>query len=177
MERPRFPTAEELVALSRKYETIAGLRRARQAGGAVAARSELRALAREFPGALRELDTVALTEVDRRRTALLAASQGGPIEAWMTWMVAYHATMRAALLVKARIARVDALSAEEVTTAARDASRVSGLPLDDAFVLAVARPPAGRLNAAVFGVLGQRFGVAPERIWEELFPARRAGRY
>jgi hypothetical protein len=177
VERAPAPSAEELIALSRKYETIAGLRREREAGGAVAARSVLRALAREFPGALRELDTVALAEVDRRRAALLAAAHGGPVEDWMTWMVAYHATMRAALVVKSRVARVAVLSDEVVTSAARDASRLSGVMLDDAFVLAVARPPAGRLNVAVFELLGQRFGVSAERIWEELFPARRAGRY
>jgi len=177
VERAPLPSAEELIALSRKYETIAKLRRDRQGGGGVAARSVLRALAREFPGALRELDTVALAEVDRRRLALLAAADGGRAEAWMTWMVAYHATMRAALVVKGRIARATALSDELVEIVARDASRQTNVTLDDAFVRTVARPPAGRLNAAVFDLLGQRFGVSPERIWEELFPARRVGRY
>ena len=95
----------------------------------------------------------------------------------MTWMVAYHATMRAALVVKGRVARANALSDELVEIALRDAMRQTNVTLDDAFVRTVARPPAGRLNAAVFDLLGQRFGVAAERIWEELFPARRAGRY
>ena len=50
------PSPDELLALSRKYDTLAKLRRARSRGGAVADRATLRALAREFPGALRELD-------------------------------------------------------------------------------------------------------------------------
>ena len=130
-----------------------------------------------FPGALRELDTVTLEDIDARVKALTEAVQGGPLAAWMRWMVAYHATMRAALLVKARLARSRVLSDELARRAAEEASRVSGVEVDDTFVHTVARPPRGRLNVVVFERLGQKFGVAPDEIWEALFPARRTGRY
>ena len=161
----------------RKYETLAELRRARAAGGAVAERGALRTLAREFPGALRELDTVTLEDIDARRRALGSAAAGGSVEAWMAWMVAYHATMRAALVVKARLARARDLSDAIVAGAREEVSRRTGLSIDEEFVRSVARPPHGRLNRAVFERLGQKFGVPPEEIWQTLFPARRAGRY
>jgi hypothetical protein len=171
------PSREELLALLRKYDTLAELRRERAAGGAVAERSVLRALAREFPGALRELDTVTLEQIEARRAALGSAAAGGAIEPWMTWMIAYHASMRAALVVKARLARARDLSDAIVADAREEASRRTGLEIDEAFVRSVARPPHGRLNRAVFERLGQNFGVSPDDIWQTLFPARRAGRY
>jgi hypothetical protein len=171
------PSREELLALQRKYDTLAELRRARAAGGAVAERAVLRALAREFPGALRELDTVTLEDIDARRVALGSAAAGGAIEPWMAWMVAYHRTMRAALIVKGRLARARDVSDSIVADAREEASRRTGLPMDEAFVRSVARPPQGRLNRAVFERLGQNFGVSADDIWQALFPARRAGRY
>lgn len=177
MLRTGPPSKEELLALLRKYETIAQLRRRRIDEGEVAERGALRALAREFPGALRELDTVTLEDIDARVKALTEALQGGPLAAWMPWMVAYHATMRAALLVKARLARSRVLSDELARRAGEEASSASGVEVDDTFVHTVARPPRGRLNVVVFERLGQKFGVAPDEIWEALFPARRTGRY
>jgi hypothetical protein len=168
---------EELLALLRKYDTLAELRRARAAGGAVADRAVLRALAREFPGALRELDTVSLDDIDARRQGLARAASGGAVEPWMTWMVAYHATMRAALVVKGRLSRARDLSDARVVETREEVSQRTGLSIDEAFVRAVARPPQGRLNRAVFERLGQNFGVSSDAIWEALFPARRSGRY
>jgi hypothetical protein len=171
------PSRAELLALLHKYDTLAELRRARAAGGAVAERGVLRALAREFPGALRELDTVTLEDIDARRRALGAAGAGASVEPWMAWMVAYHATMRAALVVKARLSRAKELSDAIVTRAREEAIARTGLSIDDDFVRLVARPPHGRLNRAVFERLGQNFGVSPDEIWQTLFPARRASRY
>jgi hypothetical protein len=166
------PSAEELRALARKYETIAVLRRDRAAGGAVAPRPVLRALAREFPGALKELDRLTMEQVEYRYHALSAAGLGGPVEAWMRWMVAYHATMRAALFLKARIvASAPPLSDELVQEAAAEGSRRCGMPIDEAFVRAVASPPAGRLNRAVFERLGEAFAERPEVMREALFPS------
>jgi hypothetical protein len=173
----RPPSSEELRALSRKYETLAKLRRARAAGGAVAERGVLRALAREFPGALRELDTLTLEEIDQRQRSLSHAIDGGPVETWMEWMVAYHETMRAALLVKVRVSRRRQLDDETMATLRDEVSRRIGRAIDEAFVRSVANPPHGRVNRAVFERLGQNFGVSPDAIWDALFPARRSGRY
>jgi hypothetical protein len=169
-----FSSEEELCALARKYEVLAKMRRDRARDGSIAARAELRALAREFPGSLRELDTVPLDEIDRRTQALREAARGATgVDAWMIWMSAYHATMRDALFVKARVARAPALSDDLARAVAETATAHLGHPIDETFVRAVASPPRGRLNAFVFDRLGQGFGVAPELIWQTLFPSRR----
>jgi hypothetical protein len=173
--------------LERKYDALADLRERREKGGGVAPRSELRALAREFPGALRELDSLPRAEIERRRASLRAALLGDPPEPWMTWMIAYHATMRAALFIKARLARARHLPGDRAEGAtlpdelarqvALDAAQHSALPIDDVFVQAVARPPARRVNAAVFERLGRELGVPADEMWQTLFPTRRASRF
>jgi hypothetical protein len=105
----------------------------------------------------------------------------------MTWMIAYHATMRAALFIKARLARSrdvtggragsEILPADGVQKLAADAALRSGLPIDEPFVEAVARPPARRVNAAVFERLGRELGIPAEEMWQALFPTRRATRF
>ena len=143
----------------------------------MAARGVLRALAREFPGALRELDTVTLAEIDDRQRALAEAADTGRVEAWMGWMADYHTTMRAALIIKGVLLRSGDLSDPVVLCAKEEASQRTGLSIDDDFVRNVAHPPQGRLNRVVFERLGRNFGVSPDQIWQALFPARRVGRY
>jgi hypothetical protein len=202
------PRREEITELARKYDTIADLRARREAGSGVAPRAELAALARAFPGALRELDTLPPDVIEERRAALGAALQGAPLAPWVTWMIAYHATMRAALYLKARLARAaqprereargspgaassgdrasstsssdraaPALSDDRARDLADEAARRFDLPIDDAFVHAVARPPTRRVNAAVFARLGCELGVDPDVMWQALFPSRRPARF
>jgi hypothetical protein len=167
------PTRDELGALARKYDALADLRERRERGAGVAPRDELLALAREFPGALRELDALPRAEIEGRRASLRAALSGEPPAPWMTWMIAYHATMRAALYVKARLAQ----ESDTARALAEDAAQRFALPIDEAFVRAVERPPAGRVNAAVFERLGRELGVRAEEMWQALFPTRRANRF
>src|SRR5688572_21818647 len=54
------PGAADLARLAAKYETLATLRRERAAGAPLPGAAHFRALAREFPGALQELDTLPL---------------------------------------------------------------------------------------------------------------------
>jgi hypothetical protein len=168
------PTRDELGAVARKYDALADLRERRERGGGVAPRTELLALAREFPGALRELDALPRAEIEARRASLRGALSGEPPAPWMTWMIAYHATMRAALYVKARLAQE---SPSDGRALAEDAARRFALPIDEAFVRAVERPPAGRVNAAVFERLGRDLGVPADEMWQALFPTRRANRF
>ena len=80
-------------ALLPKYERMRELRAARAGDEA---RAALRELAREWPGALKELDTLATAEIERRATACAA----GEAEAWMAWSLRYHELMRAALAIR-----------------------------------------------------------------------------
>jgi hypothetical protein len=91
-------------ALARKYHALAALRARRDGDGPAATRAELRALAAEFPGCLRELDTLGATELARRERLCAA----GAHEPWMDWIAAYHARVRAALAARAGGTRVRA---------------------------------------------------------------------
>ena len=147
-------------ALARKYRTLVDLRARRDAGGAAATRDELRALAAEFPGCLRELDTLGAAELGRRAAACEAAAAGAPAEAvaeaWMTWIAAYHELMRAALRIRAG--------------AADDA-------VDAAFAAAVRKPPGGRVGVVVLRALAARFATPATTIAAALFPVRRPSPY
>jgi hypothetical protein len=140
-------------ALARKYRALVALRARRDGGGAAATRDELRALAAEFPGCLRELDTLGPAELERRAAACTAADAGGgrvpPDEPWMAWIAAYHALMR------------DALAERAGGRQSRGSSTES----------------PGRLNVVVLRELGARFGVPPATIAATLFPVRRPSPY
>jgi hypothetical protein len=163
-------TARELdparaAALARKYAALVGLRRRRDAGGDAAGGGELRALAAEFPGCLRELDTLGLVELERRARATEAAADGGAVEPWMAWIDGYHALMRAALAVRASRAPEPPLDATFATDLATD------------FVAAVLAPPGGRVSVVVLRALAARFGVPAATISAALFPTRRPSPY
>ena len=167
--------AAALAALARKYEALVALRHARDRRGAGPApdgaaaralRARLRELAGEFPGCLRELDTVGARELERRaREATLAASGGVP-EPWLLWAAGYHALMRAALHVKA------APASAKPAALAETASAAAGIAVDSVFVAAARRPPHGRLAVIVLRALGDAFRVAPAQIAATLFPPR-----
>lgn len=123
------------------------LRAAAAHGDDADARAQLRAFAAEWPGALRELDTLPTDEIARRARACA----DGDDEPWMAWMARYHALMRAALAIR----RGD------------DAGDI-----DDEFARAVRQPRHGRLNVVVFARLASEFGVDARAIWDALFPRR-----
>lgn len=161
-------------ALLRKYRQLAAWRRARDRDpeGAVD-RAELRALALEFPGALRELDTLGEAELDRRIRRLEAAADDATVDNWMVWIGAYHRWMRAALAVKAGLAgrrRIDETTRQSLADAARQAA---GTSVDDGFVDAVAAPPQGRLSRLVLSHIARTFDAPVAMLSDALFPGRR----
>jgi hypothetical protein len=100
-DSPATTRPDALDALARKYRALVALRARRDGGGAPATRDELRALAAEFPGCLRELDTLGPAELARRAAAVTAAAAGGAREPWMDWIASYHALMTEALAARA----------------------------------------------------------------------------
>jgi hypothetical protein len=148
-----------LLALARKYERLAALRARRDGEGTPATRDELRALAAEFPGCLRELDTLGPAELARRTTVCAAVVAGAPPEPWMDWIDGYHALMRRAL--EARIAR----------------ARGQAPDVEDEFAQAVLSPPGGRMGVVILRTLAARFGVPAATIAVTLFPVRRPSPY
>jgi hypothetical protein len=179
------PASPDLLALARKYQTLGDLRRLNPTGETPEERRGLRAIATEFPGALRELDTLPLDEIERRRDALTQAAQGHPVEPWMAWMHAYHGLMRTALSIRRALGRRALASADRANEVADDvaarlaANASAGAPIaiDASLVRALRKPPDGRISVVVFDRLGALFGVPPSVIWDTLFPPRRPGRY
>lgn len=163
-----------LARLCHKYETLAGLRRARARGEPIPEKAVFRALAEEFPGALHELDRLPMDEIDAREAALRAALAGEPEAPWMRPMATYHALYRAALYVKARATTGRPPGAEEAAALAAAAGRHAAIDVDPAFVRAVARPDGGRIAPIVLAETAARHGAAEDALRQSLFPARRA---
>ena len=162
-------TLEARAALLRKYRLLARWRRAKDLSvqspgepvGDGAAPAAMRALAAEFPGALRELDLLGLPELERRAACLATWSKDSetPAEPWLAWIAGYHMLMRAALALRG--------ATPPLATAPR-------APLaDEAFLRDVQRPPGGRLSTAVLQALARHFDAPVEEIRAVLFPPRR----
>jgi len=146
-----------------------------------ARRRAFRTLAREFPGALRELDAMPADVLATRHEAvrtLAAAPPHSLLPLWMELAIAYHAETREALAIKRWLAqhlpRGEALDADvhEAFCAwyarwpqrLRDAEAVS-LEL-------LARhlwPPQGRVQAVVWEALEARFARPRNEIERLLF--------
>jgi hypothetical protein len=126
------------------------LRAAGAGGEDAAARAALRAFAAEWPGALKELDTLPTAEIERR----VRACRDGSDEPWLAWMARYHALMRAALAIR------------------RGEPPREDDAVDDELARAVTRPRHGRINVAVFAALAREFDRDAKEIWDALFPAR-----
>ncbi|HVZ73636.1 MAG TPA: hypothetical protein VHJ20_14755 [Polyangia bacterium] len=152
------------MSLARKYATLVELRRRRDEGGDPFGGGTLRALAAEFPGCLRELDTLGLPELERR--AAVTASKGD--EPWVAWIGAYHSLMRAALAVRSAPPDANLIS---IATAA------AGFSIDESFVSSIQSPPQGRMSVVIFRVLASRFKVPAIEISSALFPLRRPSPY
>jgi hypothetical protein len=173
---PPSPAAADLLDLAEKYGALARLRAQRDGDGAQADRATLRGLAARYPGCLRELDTLGPGEISRRARAAQEAAAGGPREPWMAWVWSYHRLMGAALATKRAIGR-GGPRREELPALVARAAEVAGLPLGEAFVLAVATPPQRRLGVAILRLLGELFARPPAEISGALFPARRPSPY
>lgn len=170
------PTSDDIARLAYKYRALGELRRAKSRGEAEPPRNVFRALAKEFPGAMNELDMLPLDTIDRRLAALEAAERGAPLEPWMAWLHGYHALMRAALRVKGRLLKVRDVPDARAGALAAEATACAGASLGADFVRAVARPPDGRIIPIVLARLAVLFEVSPEVILDELFPHHRRRR-
>jgi hypothetical protein len=201
-------TVNDRAALLRKYRLLASWRLARDEDDhstevGRANRAALKALAEEFPGALRELDLLGLPEIKRRigrltppglRRGQRAAKRAGQnwlseraasrltdnqdlkSDRWIAWILAYHSLMRAALVTKRTLGRARP-SPTAVDQLAKTATTIAGVRLDESFVHDVARPPGGRLAIVVLRAVARRFDVSPVRVSATLFPPRRPAPY
>lgn len=89
------------VALLAKYRVLTSLREAKRRGEGPAAKEVFVQLARVYPGALYELDTLPDAELAARVAAVAAAAAGGEVAPWMRWMVRYHELVATSLATRA----------------------------------------------------------------------------
>ena len=163
---------DAFAALARKYRTLAEVRREKARTREHTPREVMRALAREFPGALRELDVLPLAELDSRAASLERAAQGEPPARWMWWMARFHSLLRAALSIKARLRGDKSITDRRAAALAVAASEATGVRVDARFALACAAPPHGRLQEAVLARLAEEQGVDLDELRGALSPRR-----
>ena len=165
------PSPQLLSGLLDKYRRLLRLR---TEPTTEAPRDELRRLARQYPGSLRELDRLPLESIAARIAALEAVLElTREPEAWMSLQVSYHGFMRATLRVKrwAREWPEDAAEARrrlaERYVAAEDEPEIAFF--DEAVIAAIRRPEKGRLNPFVIRVVAARFGMGVGAVADALF--------
>jgi hypothetical protein len=165
---------DALATLRSKYEAIRSLRRGdprHPEGGAVALKQQLAALATRFPGALREIDTLTLDEIDRRIEALERAEQDPSATAsWMHAMTRFHALARGALFAKRHEARLRADTPKGLGPVSSDPVRVHLAERWPAEALVwqedlarVRQPPRGRLMDLVYERLARELDTTPRK--------------
>jgi hypothetical protein len=163
-------TSQVLYGLINKYERLLRLR---TEPSDVPPTAELRSLARQFPGSLRELDRVPLETLTARLRALESVLHaGGALEPWMPMQASYHGYMRATLRIK-RWARAWPADPTEALlllaakyTPAADEPPVSYF---DAEQLALIRkPPGGRLNPLVLEAVARLHDTTPQVVADAL---------
>ncbi len=171
----------DLHALLGKYERIHALRLARLADRSSQAPSgELVALARAFPGALRELDQMPLESIRHRIAALhRCVRAGAPPEPWMPTTTLFHAEMRGALATKRWLARRRDVT-PELEEAFRETLPSLPHPADaarfDGALGHVARPPQGRLVDLVLRRIASTLGTSVAEVRAHVFPSSAPGR-
>ncbi|HJL18482.1 MAG TPA: hypothetical protein RMH99_22650 [Sandaracinaceae bacterium LLY-WYZ-13_1] len=162
---------EALRALRAKYVELRALRRAHDAGDPADPRARMRAVARRFPGALREIDELPIEAIEARIAALDRALAGAEPPAWAAPLSAYHGWMRVALRLKRELApRRDP---DEATAWLRRQALAPDEPALEALVEAVAiilRPPGGRLSRWVLARVAADAGRDPAEVEAEIFP-------
>jgi hypothetical protein len=158
----------ELTRLARKYERLIELR----LEACERPPADLRSLAEEFPGALRELDALSLAELGRRLSSVRRALGGEPTEALIEWVLAYHELMRTSLAIKRRLRGERRLSTAQAELLAAALTAETGLPCSSELVSEVAAPPRGRLNEVVLARLSRTAGRGANELRSALFSHR-----
>lgn len=131
-------------------------------------------LAREFPGALREIDDLTL-DVIRSRIDALAAAEADPacVASWMRVHARFHALARGALAVKRWLAGRAATSelASELATVAPSWPEREALEWT-AELAAIAKPPRGRVMDLVYARLAHELEIDVSAVREAVMPPR-----
>jgi len=175
----------DLRALRDKYEQMLRLRqlhaRAKTEPDFVEPdpRPAMAALARLYPGALREIDELPVELITARIEELTVAEREPQrIAAWMSAQAAFHRLARGALAVKRWLAGRPPTKAVEgafaVDLRAMPERKREELLEWEHDLVAIAKPPRGRLMELVYEKLARELGVDIDAARAAVFPLSRS---
>jgi len=171
-------SADDILALLRKYEELLRLR---QEGGPDSQtesdpRPALAALAAEFPGALRELDQLPLSDLEARIAALRSVVRGeegpGP---WMAVQARFHHLMRGALLAKRWLGGRRLVDVAVLDRFRTELPSQAGIWAKD--LAHIAAPPRGRVVELVLIRVAEELGVDVLLARRLMFGSERGGEH
>lgn len=141
-------------------------------------RPEMARLAEEYPGSLREIDTLGL-DVIAARIAALRTAEARPREAqpWMIAQVAFHRYARGALAAKRWLAGRRAITPALRSAFTRATARLprgadAGLFAEE--LETIAQPPRGRLMDVVHARVARALDVTPAQARALVFGSTRS---
>lgn len=147
--------------LREKYERLLALRLAHERAKRDTSfeepdpRAEMNAIAKRWPGALRELDALPLDEL---RARIAALSSGEPIAPWMRAQDAFHRYARGALAAKHWLGKRKHVDAALVAELESSGPREARLWADA--LAQIAKPPRGRLMDLVYARVARDLDVS-----------------
>lgn len=162
-----------LEALLEKYSEMLRMRERDGRDDGHDPRAEMAALARRFPGALREIDERPLEQIRSRIGQLQDARAGrGEVPPWAPLQASYHGVMRAFLRVRPLLrdrssSQARAAITEGYEQMSPDEPTLEAL-LGPVFTQ-LCSPPNGRLNGVVFGYVARLHGVSAAQVSDALF--------
>ncbi|HEY3822197.1 MAG TPA: hypothetical protein VGL81_33760 [Polyangiaceae bacterium] len=149
-----------------KYAQMLAMRVAHASGDddAEEARARMAEVASRFPGCLREIDDLELTEIRRRIQALDEVVQARcELEPWMEAIALFHAMARGALCAKRWLGGRKRVGVEVEEAFERDLSSLL-FPEDargwSGQLARIASPPRGRVMDVVFARLARELGTS-----------------
>ena len=171
---------EELRQLLAKYEEIQRLRVLEESPNPGDPKAAMRHLAERFPGALRELDRLPMSDVEARIAALRRALSGAEAPHWAPAQSLYHRLFRACLSVK-RDAALVAAAQRRPTTADDLRGRLgerAGSEFEDPEIASLLpdphtllKPAEGRLHPWVISRVAEHLGIRAEDVEAAFHPA------
>ena len=170
-------SADDILALVRKYEEVVRLRREGEPGSKAESdpRPALAALAAEFPGALRELDQLPLADLESRIQALRRVVRGeeapGP---WMAVQARFHPLMRSALHAKRWLRGRRQVDVAVVESFRRELPSQAAIWAKD--LARIAAPPRGRVVELVLLRVAEELDVDVLYARRLMFGSEREGR-
>jgi hypothetical protein len=149
------------------------MRLAQAEGSNIKAKEDMRALAARFPGALRELDRLTMTQIDERvRLLEESIEQSRTPPAWAPYACAYHGWMRGILKLRSLIGdERDVATALAILrahyVAADDEPELS--QFDSRSIQEILNPVEGRTNSWVFRRIAEEFGENATQVERAIF--------